>query len=68
MPDRADFHLNQDEPEKLADILVKSFASIFTDDVYVGGGYELTDNPNMNVYALDVEGMKQVRWPGVNNA
>ena len=34
----------------------------------IGGDYELTDNPNMNVYELDVRAMKQVRWPGVNNA
>lgn len=54
--------------KKLADILVQALAAIFTDDVYIGGGYNLTENPNMNVYALDVEGMKQVRWPGVNNA
>ncbi len=24
--------------------------------------------PNHNIYRLDVEGMKQVRWPGLNNA
>lgn len=54
--------------KKLADILVKALAAIFTDNVYVGGDFELTDNPNMNVYEINVEGMKQVRWPGVNNA
>lgn len=27
----------------------------------------LVDTPNYNVYSLDVEGMKQVRWPGMNN-
>ena len=54
--------------KKLSDILVKSLAAIFTDNVVAGGDYEITDNPNMNVYELDVEGMKQVRWPGVNNA
>lgn len=52
----------------LADIMVKSLAAIFTDNVVAGGDYEITDNPNMNVYELDVAGMKQVRWPGVNNA
>lgn len=28
----------------------------------------LTETPNYNVYQLDVEGMKQVRWPGLNNS
>ena len=28
----------------------------------------LTDTPNYNAYILDVSGMKQVRWPGLNNA
>ena len=28
----------------------------------------LTDTPNVNTYILDVEGMRQVRWPGMNNA
>ncbi len=28
----------------------------------------LTDTPNYNVYSLNIEGMKQVRWPGLNNA
>lgn len=53
---------------KLSDILVKGLAAIFTDTLYAGGDFEITDNPNMNVYAIDVDGMKQVRWPGVNNA
>lgn len=54
--------------KKLADILVRSLAAVFTDDITVGSGYELTESASMNVYAIDVEGMKQVRWPGVNNA
>ena len=28
----------------------------------------LTATPNYNTYQLNVEGMKQVRWPGLNNA
>lgn len=28
----------------------------------------LTDTPDYNAYKLDVSGMKQVRWPGINNA
>ena len=53
---------------KLSDVLVKALAAVFTDNIFIGGGYEITDNPNMNVYEIDVDGMKQVRWPGVNNA
>lgn len=54
--------------KKLADILMNALAAIFTDDLVIGGSYAVTENPNMNVYGIDVEGMKQVRWPGVNNA
>lgn len=52
----------------LSECLLKSLSALLTDDLVAGGDYELTDNPNMNVYTFDVEGMKQVRWPGVNNA
>ena len=52
----------------LSEILVQSLSAVFTDNLNIGGTYELTDNPNMNVYEIDVEGMKQVRWPGVNNS
>ena len=52
----------------LSDCLLKSLSALLTDDLVSGGDYELTDNPNMNVYSFDVDGMKQVRWPGVNNA
>ena len=54
--------------KKLSQILVKELSAIITTDVVAGGTYALTDNPNMNVYAIDVDGMKQVRWPGLNNA
>lgn len=58
--------------KKLSEILVHALACIYTTNNGValakGDDYELTDNANMNVYALDVEGMKQVRWPGLNNA
>ena len=54
--------------KKLSEILVKELSAIITTDVVAGGPYALTDNPNMNVYAIDVDGMKQVRWPGLNNA
>lgn len=54
--------------KKLSQILVKELSAIVTTDVVAGGTYALSDNPNMNVYAIDVDGMKQVRWPGLNNA
>ena len=54
--------------KKLSEILVKELSAIVTTDIVAGGTYALTDNPNMNVYAIDVDGMKQVRWPGLNNA
>lgn len=53
---------------KLSDILVRPLSAIFVDNVQIGSAYEVSDNPNMNVYAIDVEGMKQVRWPGLNSA
>ena len=52
----------------LADCLLKSLAVLTTDELTAGDDYELLDNANMNVYSFDVEGMKQVRWPGINNA
>lgn len=54
--------------KKLSQILVQALGAVYTDNVYVGGEHTIVENPNMNVYELDVEGMKQVRWPGVNNA
>ena len=58
--------------KKLSEILVQAFSCVYTSNngtaLANGDDYELTDNANMNVYALDVEGMKQVRWPGLNNA
>lgn len=58
--------------KKLSQILVQALACVYTTNngtsLAKGDDYELTDNTNMNVYQLDVEGMKQVRWPGLNNA
>ena len=58
--------------EKLANILVKAYSCVYTTNngtaLSKGDDYEIVDNANMNVYELDVEGMKQVRWPGLNNA
>jgi hypothetical protein len=57
--------------DTLANLLVKSLSAIFIDEYEIGDEYNadnLSDNANMNVYEFDVEGMKQVRWPGVNSA
>ena len=54
--------------KKLADILVQSLSAIYTGNQVVGEDYTLTTNANHGVYMIDVEGMKQVRWPGINNA
>lgn len=58
--------------KKLSEILVQAYSCVYTSNngtaLVNGDDYELTDNANMNVYQLDVEGMKQVRWPGLNNA
>ena len=59
--------------ETLSDIILQSNAAIMVENI--------TDNastlesagvvqatPNHNIYRIDVEGMKQVRWPGLNSA
>lgn len=56
---------------KLSQLLVQSLSSVYTivNDVAVQAGDSVTmvENPNYSVYAINVEGMKQVRWPGINN-
>ena len=57
----------------LSDIVLKENSAVITTDVVDGVSTlatdgVLTDTPNINAYAIDVEGMKQVRWPGMNNA
>lgn len=57
---------------KLSTLLVKALSSVYTivNDTQVKAGDNVTmvDNPNYSVYAINVEGMKQVRWPGLNNS
>lgn len=57
---------------KLSEILVQEKSCVFTtvngEELAKGDAYEISGNPSTNVYALDVAGMKQVRWPGLNNA
>lgn len=58
--------------KKLSDCLHTSIASVYTivDDKVVVKGDDVTiiENPNYSVYEIEVEGMKQVRWPGLNNS
>lgn len=54
---------------KLSDILVESNKGkgVSVKSNTVGSALALSTNSNHNVYEIDVEGMKQVRWPGVNS-
>lgn len=52
--------------KRLADILVRESSALLMNQNNVGEEPVLTLNGNFNSYELEVEGMKQVRWPGVN--
>ena len=52
---------------KLSDILVKASGCINITGLVPGGEYTIADAPDFSVYAIDVDGMKQVRWPGIND-
>ncbi len=58
--------------KKLSEIMVKEHSCVYTNDngtaLSKGDSYEIVDNANMNVHSLDVDGMRQVRFPGINNA
>lgn len=56
----------------LGDIILQSGKAVMVTDVVENSSTletsgVLADTPSYNTYQLDVEGMKQVRWPGVNN-
>lgn len=51
----------------LGDILVEANAALVVSAMSVGEVPATTLSANMNVYQIDVRGMKQVRWPGINN-
>ena len=53
--------------KKLSDILVEEFTSIFLSNNSVGSPVVRSQNSNHNVYEINVDGMKQVRFPGVNS-
>ena len=53
---------------KLADCLRQALACVYSNNLSAGDSYAVTENANHNCYEVDVEGMRQVRWPGVNSA
>jgi hypothetical protein len=57
----------------LASILVESNKTVQTSGVNIGSSTIedegiLVDTSNYSSYAIEVKGMKQVRWPGINHA
>lgn len=52
---------------KLANLLVEANAALVVTAMSVGDTPTTSLNANMSVYQIDVRGMKQVRWPGINN-
>lgn len=53
--------------KKLADLPVETNAALVVTGMQAGDVPVSSENANMNVYEMDVRGMKQVRWPGINN-
>lgn len=53
--------------KKLSEILVESNSALALSDNIVGHPPIATLNVNTNVYEIGVQGMKQVRWPGINS-
>lgn len=58
---------------RLADIVTNSNKAIQSANLTLGESTlesegAVVDMPNYNVYRLDVSGMKQVRWPGLNHS
>lgn len=54
--------------KKLSECLRQALTCIITANQVEGNDMVTSENTNHNLYAIDVEGMKQVRWPGVNSA
>lgn len=56
--------------KKLNKILLVEFKSVYVQNFNQGDAFDigkLTTSSANNVYRMNVEGMKQVRWPGINN-
>lgn len=54
--------------KKLADILVAENAALVLSSNAIGSTPQTSVNSACSVYQINVEGMKQIRWPGINNA
>ena len=54
--------------KKLSEILLQELTSVFLSGNAVGQPLRIDENANFNTYSIDVEGMKQVRFPGVNSS
>lgn len=59
--------------KRLADIITHTSRTVQTMDVNEGvdtldTAGVIAETPNCNVYAIDVNGMKQVRWPAMNSS
>lgn len=52
---------------KLTEALVQANVALVLASNPIGNTPTYSTNANMNVYEIDVEGMKQVRWPGINS-
>ena len=56
---------------KLSELLYAENMGVYVDETTVGqdiGSNVMATTSNTNAYRMDVEGMKQVRWPGLNHA
>lgn len=54
----------------LGNLLLKGLSSAYIENFNVGDMFDadnLTDSSANNVYSMNVENMKQVRWPGINS-
>ena len=59
--------------KKLKDIILKANTGVMSEKIRLNestleSAGVLAEVSNVDVYKIDVEGMKQVRWPGMNNA
>ena len=70
------FSSQKDEPmstannttrKKLSEIILQEFSSVFLSVNSIGSPLQINQNSNHNTYKINVDGMKQVRFPGVNS-
>lgn len=52
---------------KLSECLIQMYSCVYSGSLKKGDSYSMQENANHNCYAVNVDGMKQVRWPGVNS-